>query len=133
MVWDSFAAVEHTSCVSTIAFSTIIQRTMEFGVIILSESSLLHSHFWKFFQDKNLLFYVLLYSKLQSCIESSVSRDFALRHGCLYPPNAYGRHVTGLEDCGWTSCRFGNMWIFDDSFYAGANILLFIERQEELS
>ncbi len=94
---------------------------MDFGFIILSESSFLHSHFWKFLQDKNLLFYVLLHSKLQSCIESSVSRDFALRRGCLYPPNAYGRHVTGFQDCGWKSCRFGNMWIFDDSFNVGTN------------
>jgi hypothetical protein len=66
--------------------------------------------------------------KLQRCIESSVSRDFVLRRGCLYPPNTYGRHVTGLEACGWISCRFGNMRIFDDSFRAGTNGCLFIER-----
>jgi hypothetical protein len=29
--------------------------------------------------------------------------------------------VTGLEDCGWMSYRFGNLWRYSDSFRVGAS------------
>jgi hypothetical protein len=41
--------------------------------------------------------------------------------------------VTGLEDCGWMSYRFGKLWIYDDSFCVGANGLFVYRKIGEVA